>query len=99
MPVVHHYPAVLERVSGGFSVSFPDFSGCTSAGDTTGQAAAQAEAALALHLDAMLEDGDLIPAPTLLEAVERDPEIEEFARILVRADLSIRRAAGRMVSR
>lgn len=82
-----YYPAILERVSDGFSVFFPDFDGCVSHGDTTEEAAREAEQALALHLRGMIEDGDAIPEPTPLECVERDPEVEEFARILVRAEL------------
>jgi predicted RNase H-like HicB family nuclease len=84
---VRYYPAVLEQVSDGFSVFFPDLPGCTSAGDTAEDAAARAEAALALHLAGMAEDGDPIPDPTPLERLEGEPEVEEFARILVRAEL------------
>ncbi|WP_458097354.1 type II toxin-antitoxin system HicB family antitoxin [Roseomonas sp. WA12] len=82
-----YYTALLERVPGGFSVSFPDLDGCVSHGITTEDAARQAEQALALHLRGMIEDGDAIPEPTPLEQVERDPEVEELARILVRAEL------------
>jgi len=82
-----YYPAILERSSEGVGVSFPDFDGCVSHGTSTEDAARQAEAALAMHLNSMIEDGDAIPEPTPLEAVERDPEVEEFARILVRAEL------------
>lgn len=84
---VRYYPAVLERVSDGFSVFFPDLPGCVSAGDTAEHAAANAEAALALHLAGMAEDGDSLPDPTPLEELSADPEVEEFARILVRADI------------
>jgi predicted RNase H-like HicB family nuclease len=84
---IRYYPAVLERAPDGFGVTFPDFAGCVSHGDTTEDAAAQAEAALSLHLRGMIQDGDPIPEPTPLEQVERDPEVEEFARILVRAEL------------
>ncbi|MFC0408790.1 type II toxin-antitoxin system HicB family antitoxin [Roseomonas elaeocarpi] len=84
---IRYYPAILERSSDGFGVSFPDLPGCVSAGDTTEHAAAQAEVGLALHLRGMIEDGEAIPEPTPLEDVERDPEVEEFARILVRAEL------------
>jgi predicted RNase H-like HicB family nuclease len=85
--VVRYYPAVLERVSDGFSVFFPDLDGCVSAGGTAEQAAAHAEATLALHLGAMVKDGDPIPEPTPLERLEADPEVAEFARTLVRANL------------
>ncbi|MFH5927163.1 type II toxin-antitoxin system HicB family antitoxin [Roseomonas xinghualingensis] len=82
-----YYPAILEQSSDGFGVFFPDFDGCVAHGATTEDAARQAEEALALHLRGMIEDGDAIPDPTPLERVERDPEVEEFARILVRAEL------------
>jgi predicted RNase H-like HicB family nuclease len=84
---IRYFPAVLERAPDGFGVFFPDFPGCVSHGDTTEDAARQAEAALALHLRGMIEDGEAMPDPTPLEQVERDPEVEEFARILVRAEL------------
>ena len=82
-----YFPAVLEQVADGYSVFFPDFVGCVSHGTTTEEAAREAENALALHLRGMIEDGAAIPDPTPLESVERDPEVEEFARILVRAEL------------
>jgi len=86
--VVRYFPAVLERVSDGFSVFFPDLPGCTSAGDTMEDAARQAEEALALHLQGLIEDGTDFPTPTPLDADrKRDPEVEEAARILVRAEL------------
>lgn len=86
MPM-RYYPAVIERGLDGFGVFFPDFPGCVSAGDTTEEAAANAEAALAMHLGAMLRDKDPIPHPTPIERVERDPEVQEVARILVRAEI------------
>ncbi|MCR0985269.1 type II toxin-antitoxin system HicB family antitoxin [Roseomonas populi] len=82
-----YYPAILEQAPAGFSVFFPDFPGCVSDGTSTEHAAREAEQALALHIRGRIEDGNAIPDPTLLESVERDPEAEEFARILVRAEL------------
>jgi hypothetical protein len=35
----------------------------------------------------MAEDREPIPEPTPLEKLQRDPEVEEFARILVRTEL------------
>jgi predicted RNase H-like HicB family nuclease len=84
---IRYYPAVLERAPDGFGVFFPDFDGCVSHGATSEDAAREAEQALALHLRHMIADGDPIPDPTPLENVERDPEVEELARILVRAEL------------
>jgi predicted RNase H-like HicB family nuclease len=86
MPVAY-YPAIIEKGKHGFSVFFPDLPGCTSAGDTIQESARNAEEALRIHLEGMIEDDDPLPAPSPLDAIERDPEVDEAARVLVRADL------------
>ena len=80
------YPAIVERAGEGFSVFFPDLPGCTSAGRTQTEAALNAEEALAGHLLVSARQGDELPAPSSLDAIERDPEVDEVARILVRAE-------------
>ena len=80
------YPAIIERGPEGFGVFFPDLPGCTSAGDTIQEAALGAEEALSGHLAVSAEYGDDIPAPRDLDAVERDPDVDEVARILVRGE-------------
>lgn len=80
------YPAIIERAETGFSVFFPDLPGCGSAGATIQHAALAAEEALAGHLLVSAQYGDPVPEPTLLDTLERDPEVEEVARILVRAE-------------
>lgn len=80
------YPAIVERAGKGYSVFFPDLSGCTSAGSTLQEAALAAEEALSGHLAVSAEHGDTIAAPSDLDAIERDPEIDEVARILVRGE-------------
>lgn len=81
------YPAVIERAGDGFSVFFPDLPGCTSAGRTLNEAFLNAEEALAGHLIELVEGGDIIPAPTALDDVVIDPEVEAVATIPVRAEL------------
>ena len=80
------YPAIVERAGTGFSVFFPDLPGCTSAGDTMQEAAIAAEEALGGHLAVTADHGEPIPAPSELDAIEHDPEIDEVARILVRGE-------------
>lgn len=80
------YPAIIERTEDGFSVFFPDLPGCTSAGSTVQQAALNAEDALAGHLLVSAQHGDEIADPTSLDQLESDPDVEEAARILVRAE-------------
>jgi predicted RNase H-like HicB family nuclease len=50
-----------------FGVSFPDFPGVATAGDTWDDARAMAEEALALHVEGLLEDSEPIPEPSTLE--------------------------------
>ena len=82
-----YYPAIIERGGDGFGVFFPDLPGCASAGRTIQEAARNAEEALSGHLVTSAEHGDEIPAPSDLDALQRDPDVDEAARILVRADL------------
>lgn len=81
-----YYPAIVERSSEGYGVFFPDLPGCTSAGVTVQEAALAAEEALAGHLLVTLAHGEAVPVPSELDAVERDPEVDEVARILVRGE-------------
>ncbi len=81
------YPAIVERAGQGFSVFFPDLPGLTSAGDTVEQAYLAAEEALAGHLLVSAQYGDDVADPSDLADIERDPEVDEVARILVRAEL------------
>ncbi len=58
------YIALLHRNGNkGYGVSFPDFSGCVTAGKTIEEALREAAEVLALHVDGMREDGARIPKP------------------------------------
>lgn len=81
-----YYPAIIERAADGFSVFFPDLPGCASAGGTLQEAAVNAEEALQAHIDLTVEHGEPIPDPTPLDQIETDPDVDEAARILVRAE-------------
>jgi predicted RNase H-like HicB family nuclease len=82
-----YFPAIVETgPEGGYGVFFPDLPGCVSAGDSLQEAARNAEIALQLHLAGMVEDGETIPDASELDAIERDPDVNEAARILVRGE-------------
>ena len=81
-----HYPAIIERADNGFSVFFPDLPGCVSAGVTMQEAALGAEEALSGHLAIMAQYSDPIPEPSSIDAIARDPDVDEAARVLVRGD-------------
>jgi predicted RNase H-like HicB family nuclease len=80
------YPAIIERAGEGFSVFFPDLPGCTSYGATVTAAALNAEEALDGHLLVSVQHGDEVADPSPLEDIAHDPEVDEIARILVRAE-------------
>ncbi|MDE2230195.1 MAG: type II toxin-antitoxin system HicB family antitoxin [Alphaproteobacteria bacterium] len=81
-----YFPAIVETGDfPGYSVFFPDLPGLASAGESTQEAAHNAEEALRGHLELMVEDGMAIPEPSALDRIEHDPEVREAARILVRA--------------
>jgi len=85
--LTRYYPAIVERSGSGFGVSFPDFPGCVSAGDTLDAALFHAEEALAFHVEGLLEDDGALPAPSDLSAVPHDPEVTEVLRTMVHLDL------------
>lgn len=82
-----HYPAIIERDGRRLSVFFPDLPGLEASGATLEIATVNAEQALATHLAAMVARGEKPDAPSELDDVEGDDELEEVARILVRGEL------------
>jgi predicted RNase H-like HicB family nuclease len=60
-----NYPIVIEKAAGNYSAYVPDLPGCVAVGDTVQELIEQIEAAIALHLETMIEDGDSIPEPSL----------------------------------
>jgi len=64
------YIALIRKEgSSDFGVDFPNFPGCVTAGKTLEEARRNADEALALHIEGMVEDGDPIPRPSPLDAV------------------------------
>ena len=84
---IRHYPAIIEGdARTGYSVFFPDLPGCTSGGQTLQSAALNAEEALAGHVDLMLQAGETLPEPSVLDTLPRpvEPDVVEAGRLLVR---------------
>lgn len=80
------YIALIHKERGSdYGVSFPDFPGCVTAGNTLDEARANAAEALALHIEGMIEDGDALPEPSDLAATMRDRENRDAVAILVDA--------------
>ena len=70
------YPVVIEpgdEISA-FGVIVPDMPGCFSAGDSLDEALVATGEAMAAWIDATLDAGEAIPAPTSLEQLRLSPE-------------------------
>jgi predicted RNase H-like HicB family nuclease len=65
------YPIAIEigNETAAYGVVVPDLPGCFSAGDTIDEAVTAAEEAAAAWIDATLDAGGTIPAPTSIEAL------------------------------
>jgi predicted RNase H-like HicB family nuclease len=75
------YPIVIETGTDetAFGVVVPDLPGCFSAGDSLDEAMRGAEEAAAAWIDAALDAGTAIPAPTSLEALRQNADYAEWS--------------------
>ena len=71
-----------------FGVSFPDFPGCVTAGNTLEEARRMAVEALRLHIEGMKEDGEVIPEPSTLDALANDPAMRGAVAFLINVDVA-----------
>lgn len=68
--------ALIHEENGFFGVSFPDFPGCTTVGDTAAEALTKAPEVLVFHVDGLAEDG-AVPEVRTLDEIKADPEFRE----------------------
>lgn len=75
------YVSFIHRdVDSGYGISFPDFPGCVSVGETVDDAVRQGCEALAFHAEGLSDDGEPIPPPRSIEAIKSDPELRDWHR-------------------
>ncbi len=67
----------------GYGVSFPDLPGVVTVADTLEGVRKQAEEALALHIEGMVEDGEAVPAPSTLDSVSGDEGFQDAVAVVV----------------
>ena len=60
-----------------FGISFPDFPGCISGGDTVEHVVAMGGEALALAVEGMIEDGEALPSPRTGKEIMADPDLAD----------------------
>ena len=87
---IYIYPAIFDAddEGNGYTVTFPDFPGCITEGDTEEEAFVNAIEALSLHLWGMERDHDIIPEPTPVQDVSVS---QSQAVALIRVDMRIMR--------
>ena len=74
------YVSFIHRDDAGYGVSFPDFPGCVSVGDTLDDAIRNGCEALAFHVEGLSADGARVPAPRLIDTIKADPELADWRR-------------------
>jgi predicted RNase H-like HicB family nuclease len=74
---------IHKEVASDYGVSFPDFPGVVTAGKNLDDARAMAEEALALHVEALVADGEAVPEPSSLEELMDDPQNQNSVAIIV----------------
>ena len=72
------YVSFIHRDEAGYGVSFPDFPGCVSVGDTVDDAIRHGGEALAFHVEGLAEDGGVIPEPSTIDAIKANPELTDW---------------------
>lgn len=85
------YPIVIEPGTDttAFGVIVPDLPGCFSAGDSLDEAVLGAEEAAAAWIDAALDAGEAIPAPSSLDALRRNPDYAGWMFGIVTVDAAL----------
>lgn len=95
------YVSFIHRDDGsGYGISFPEFPGCVSVGDTVDDAIRNGCEALAFHVEGLCDDGDAVPPPRSIEAIRADPELAEWRRgaDIVLVPLLLDRGSSRRVN-
>lgn len=69
--------AVIHEENGAFGVSFPDFPGVITGGQTEEEAVRKADEVLTFHVAGMIEDGDTIPQSRSLKELWRDDDFKD----------------------
>jgi predicted RNase H-like HicB family nuclease len=88
-----YYVALIHKdPKSDFGVSFPDFPGCVTAGSTVQEAMEMAREALAGHIEAMIDEGQTIPAPSNVDAIMKRREHRDGVAAMVPAPDSDNRA-------
>lgn len=82
-----NYPIVIHKdKNSDYGVIVPDLPGCFSAGSTLDEALAMAKEAIELHLEGLIEEGQVVPPPGRLEDHKSNPEYKGGIWAIVQID-------------
>jgi len=94
-----NYPIVIHKdADSDYGVIVPDLPGCFSAGRTVDEAVAMAREAIELHLEGLIEDGQVAPEPGRLEDHQANPEYAGGTWAVVEINPSSLRVEARRVN-
>ena len=68
--------ALIHREDSAWGISFPDFPGCISAGNSLQEVLSQGREALEFHIDGLVEDGETMPLLRSIDQLRADPEVD-----------------------
>ena len=93
-----NYPVVLHKDrDSDYGVTVPDLPGCFSAGKTVDEALAMAKEAIELHLEGLIQDGELVPRPAGIER-HQQPEFRGGMWALVSIDPATLRVNAKRIN-
>ena len=94
------YVAFIHQDEVGYGVSFPDFPGCVSVGDSVDDAVKRGSEALVFHVEGLRGDGEPIPPSRSIDAIKAGPDLAEWGRgaAFVLVPLLLDRGSSRRVN-
>ena len=94
------YVSFIHQDDAGYGISFPDFPGCVSVGDSVDDAVQSGCEALAFHVEGLRNDGERIPPPRSIDVIKADPELADWREgaDLVLIPLLLDRGSSRRVN-
>lgn len=82
------YAVAIHKDHGSdYGVSVPDLPGCVSAGDTLDDAIDQVREAIETHIEGLMMDGDPVPKPSDIQALQIDQEYNDATWVVVDIDI------------
>jgi predicted RNase H-like HicB family nuclease len=94
-----NYPVAIHKDKGSdYGVIVPDLPGCFSAGRTLDEALAMAKEAIELHLEGLIEEGQVVPRPDRIEDHKDDPDYKGGIWAIVTIDPSNLRLKAKRIN-